>query len=225
MEIGEMINAIIAFGWLPLMIGAAGVYFGGKMLLSTNQVKYATAIALVLALFGVAALANFSYTAGTEDAGDVAPTGATWAVTMTSNGTADGFVTITGLNTAVWVYSDAGNDTAWVNFTVSRTDTNAAWVYTTASVGTIGTFENETSGISSAIISRADDQYDADWTNSQGDDANMEIGVPYGEVRSETVGCLIELNTGTLGAMDSLDQVPVTFDVAGQTFTVYIQKA
>ena len=226
MDIGSGINWVLAFGWLTLSIAAAGVWFiGGMFFNSANQKKYVKGVAMVLGIFAIAAAFGWSYDAATGDAGEVVDTTAEWGVTMTSNATADGFVTITSLNTAIWVYTDAGNDTAYINFTVAREDTGAAWAYTKAEVATIGTFENETSGISSAIISKTDDQYDADWENSQGDTANMEMAVPYGEVRTETVGCLIELNTGTIGAMDSLDQVPITFNVAGETFTVFVQKA
>jgi hypothetical protein len=186
-----------------------------------------TIATVVLVVVMISALFGVTMKTGTVDEGDPNPNpaGVIWDTTFTSNATADGFCTFTSANRCVIVWSDEGNTSFYINGTTQRQDSGSAWAYTTVEVTSIGVFENETTGIETSIVSKTSGLFDCTFENSDGDTANMKMTIPPDEARAESWSCLIELNEGTLGAMDSMEMTSITLVAGGEALTIDIQHA
>jgi hypothetical protein len=225
------VNTWIAMGWtaaILLFIGAYVVYaFVVKGAAKGSIVKTGGTIAVVaMLIIGAMAALGVSITQpddGNDGGGDFGVDVVAWDVVGTDGQT---YISWTSPNRALWIATNASQSAANFTFSVSRTDSSASWAYTDATIDTsAATWYNAGTGVTMPLFNQTAGVDMATWTNTQGTSQKTTIGVPYGEVRSEHLHCVIGLNPTTINAMTALDTVSFTFTVAGEVFVVDVQAA
>jgi hypothetical protein len=224
------VNSWVAMGWtaaISLFIGAYVVYaLVVKGAAKGSIVKTGGTIAVVAMLIigAMAALGVYiTQPTTTDDGGDIGGGVATWDVVGTDGQT---YISWTSPNRALWIATNASQSAANFTFAVSRTDSSATWAYTDATIDTsAATWYNAGTGVTMPLFNQTAGVDMATWTNTQFTSQKTTIGVPYGEVRSEHLHCVIGLNPTTINAMTALDTVSFTFSVAGEVFVVDVQAA
>jgi hypothetical protein len=225
------VNGWIAMGWtaaILLFIGAYVVYaFVVKGSAKGSIVKTGGTIAVVaMLIIGAMAAMGVSITQpddGNDDGGDLSDDVVAWDVVGTDG---QAYISWTSPNRALWIATNASQSAANFTFSVSRTDASGQEAYTEATIDTsAATWYNAGTGVTMPLFNQTAGVDTAIWTNTQGTTHRTTMSVPYGDVRSEHLHCVVALNPTTINAMTALDTVSFTFTVAGEVFVVDVQAA
>jgi hypothetical protein len=222
MDFGSGINWIMALGPIVLGLATLGVWFlGGMLFNSGNQKKWVKIVAVILGICTLASAAGFTYQA-TQPGDSAELVTYTWAQPVVTDSQA--YITQTGLASATWVYTNAGNASGVFNISISRSDLNAGWAYTTAEIGAVPTYTSTTTGITTSLLNISNSQPSALWHNSDLAHSNSMVNVPTGETRADWATLTLGLNTGTMNAMASLDTLVLHVTIAGYDYAITVMK-
>ena len=154
---------------------------------------------------------------------------ATWDVTPTSstdNTTVAGSTVLTTYTlTGEPAFGTLATGSVTVSFACSRTDTSVADAVATASVVSIPTVTNTTSGVTHDLVTKdAQGVYDADFTVS-GVTTPMSATYPSDpSARTATVSLTIVFGVNAIEALDDYGSINIQYLVGGRTITHTIMK-
>ena len=146
----------------------------------------------------------------------------TWAVTY--NYTAGDF---TGVGGADGLGGDASNtEYGEFTFTVDRGLGTVGLVQTYGDVLTIPSITNDTTGDSTPVVTKTNDQFNTIWTREDGSTAYDMITLTIAETDDGVIAVLnVTLSTSAVGSMDQYDSFNLSVYIGGETWTIQVLLA
>jgi hypothetical protein len=142
----------------------------------------------------------------------------TWAVTY--NYTAGDFSNGVGAGT------DTQSQYAEVNFTVDRGLGTVGLVQTYADVTSVPSITNDTTAVSTPVLTKTGDQYNAIWTRADATSAYDMITLTIAETADGvTVTLNMTLAASAIGSMHQFDNVNIALLVGGEVWNVQVLLA
>lgn len=146
----------------------------------------------------------------------------TWAVTY--NYTAGDF---TGVGGADGLGGDESNtEYGEFTFTVDRGLGTVGLVQTYGDVLTIPSITNDTTGDSTPVVTKTNDQYNTIWTREDGSTSYDMVTLTIAETDDGVIAVLnITLSTSAIGSMDQYDAFNMSVYIGGETWTIQVLLA
>ena len=112
------------------------------------------------------------------------------------------------------------------NFTVQRLDTSIEDAITNAKVTYIPAYSTTSGMTYDILVKGTDHQHEADWTNSQGSTAPIEMTVPYkGSVRVDYIIVNMTASAACVAEMSQYESLQVTLTIGGTSWSIEWLKA
>jgi len=211
-------------GALLLLIGY-GYFKMGFSLRTLKLARIAGFILVVLAVLSYAGINLFSTTeqapASTVGSFDVSATDALSQITVDNEAqTITWAIGIGNYSTPAFV---ANSQYCQVTFTVDRGLGTVGLVQTYADVTSVPSITNGTTGVSTPVLTKTNDQYNAIWTRTDGTTAYDMITLTIAET-ADGVNVILNM-TASLTALESMHQydvVTIGLSVGGEVWTVQL---
>jgi len=224
-----MVLLILGYGWIKLglsgntrklfkfcgviLVGYAALSYLGIWAVSTDDAAPATTVGS----FEVTGAESSTWLTVDNNAQTF-----TWAVTY--NYTAGDF---TGVGGAAGGAGDASNtEYGEFTFTVDRGLGTVGLVQTYGDVLTVPSISNDTTGESTPVLTKTNDQYNAIWTREDASVAYDMITLTIAETDDGVIAVLnMTLSATSIGSMDQYDAFNLSVYIGGETWTIQVLLA